>query len=94
MCAVRAPQYRTLVNYRSPEFLGPRIGDKVIFSLLVRLGRKVTCGLQRQGCVCQASSPNDRADWQDCQHTLRGEVCHAVSTGGRPPLTCRSAVAT
>jgi len=33
------PQYRTLVNYRSPEFLGPRIGDKVIFSLLVRVRR-------------------------------------------------------
>ena len=37
--AVLRLQYRTLVNYRSPEFLGPRIGDKVVFSLLVRLTR-------------------------------------------------------
>ena len=28
-------QYRTVSNYKSPEFLGPRIGDKFIFSLLV-----------------------------------------------------------
>ena len=29
-------QYRTLSNYTNGEFLGPRIGDKFIFSLLVR----------------------------------------------------------
>ncbi|GMH35776.1 hypothetical protein BSKO_03644 [Bryopsis sp. KO-2023] len=28
-------KYRTTRNYRNPEFLGPRIGDKVIFSLLI-----------------------------------------------------------
>jgi len=28
-------KYRTSRNYRNPEFLGPRIGDKLIFSLLV-----------------------------------------------------------
>ncbi len=27
-----ALQYRTLKNYRNPEYLGPRIGDKLIFS--------------------------------------------------------------
>ena len=32
-------QYRTLANYKDPEFLGPRIGDKLIFSLLVSLQR-------------------------------------------------------
>ncbi len=29
------PQFRTLSNYRDPQFLGPRIGDKLIFSLLI-----------------------------------------------------------
>jgi hypothetical protein len=33
--SARVCQYRTLSNYRNPEFLGPRIGDKVIFSLLI-----------------------------------------------------------
>jgi ATP-binding cassette, subfamily G (WHITE), member 2 len=28
-------KYRTARNYRNPEFLGPRIGDKVIFTLLM-----------------------------------------------------------
>jgi ATP-binding cassette, subfamily G (WHITE), member 2 len=28
-------QFRTSRNYQNPEFLGPRIGDKVIFSFLV-----------------------------------------------------------
>jgi ATP-binding cassette, subfamily G (WHITE), member 2 len=28
-------KYRTLRNYRSAEFLGPRLGDKVIFALLI-----------------------------------------------------------
>ena len=28
-------KYRTVKNYMNPEFLGPRIGDKVIFALLV-----------------------------------------------------------
>lgn len=28
-------KYRTMSNYRNPEFLGPRIGDKLIFSLLI-----------------------------------------------------------
>lgn len=28
-------KYRTLKNYRNPEYLGPRIGDKLIFSLLI-----------------------------------------------------------
>ena len=28
-------KYRTSRNYRNPEFLGPRIGDKLIFSLLI-----------------------------------------------------------
>eukprot|EP00892_Ulva_mutabilis_P005857 jgi/Ulvmu1/3643/UM017_0057.1 len=28
-------KYRTTRNYRNPEFLGPRIGDKFIFSILV-----------------------------------------------------------
>jgi ATP-binding cassette, subfamily G (WHITE), member 2 len=28
-------KYRTSRNYRNPEFLGPRIGDKLIFSFLV-----------------------------------------------------------
>ena len=28
-------KYRTTRNYRNPEFLGPRIGDKLIFSVLV-----------------------------------------------------------
>ena len=34
-CSMLVSQYRTLGNYRNPEFLGPRIGDKVIFSLLL-----------------------------------------------------------
>ena len=28
-------KYRTTKNYRNPEFLGPRVGDKLIFSILV-----------------------------------------------------------
>lgn len=28
-------KYRTTRNYRNPEFLGPRIGDKFVFSILV-----------------------------------------------------------
>lgn len=28
-------QFRTLKNYRNGAFLGPRIGDKLIFSLLI-----------------------------------------------------------
>jgi ATP-binding cassette, subfamily G (WHITE), member 2 len=28
-------QYRTTRNYMSPEFLGPRIGDKIIMTLLM-----------------------------------------------------------
>lgn len=28
-------QYRTLKNYRSPEFLGPRVMDKLIFSIII-----------------------------------------------------------
>ena len=28
-------KYRTMSNYRNPEFLGPRIGDKLIFSLII-----------------------------------------------------------
>lgn len=28
-------KYRTLKNYRNPEFLGPRIGDKLIFSIII-----------------------------------------------------------
>lgn len=28
-------KYRTISNYRNPQFLGPRIGDKLIFSLLI-----------------------------------------------------------
>jgi ATP-binding cassette, subfamily G (WHITE), member 2 len=28
-------KYRTVRNYQNPEFLGPRIGDKLIFSALI-----------------------------------------------------------
>lgn len=28
-------QYRTTKNYRNGEFLGPRIGDKIIFSIII-----------------------------------------------------------
>eukprot|EP00887_Chlorella_sp_A99_P008260 scaffold12.g8260.t1 len=28
-------QYRTLKNYRNPEFLGPRVADKLIFSIII-----------------------------------------------------------
>ena len=28
-------KYRTTRNYRNPEFLGPRIGDKIIFTFLI-----------------------------------------------------------
>jgi ATP-binding cassette, subfamily G (WHITE), member 2 len=28
-------KYRTLKNYRNPEFLGPRVGDKLIFSIVI-----------------------------------------------------------
>ena len=29
------PQYRTLKNYRNPEFLGPRLADKVISAIVL-----------------------------------------------------------
>ena len=32
LCAV---QYRTTKNYVTGAFLGPRIGDKIVFSLLI-----------------------------------------------------------
>jgi hypothetical protein len=25
-------QYRTIKNYKSPEYLGPRVGDKLVFA--------------------------------------------------------------
>lgn len=28
-------KYRTLKNYKNPEFLGPRVGDKLIFSIII-----------------------------------------------------------
>jgi hypothetical protein len=33
--ATPLPQYRTTKNYRSPDFLGPRVADKLIFSLII-----------------------------------------------------------
>jgi hypothetical protein len=32
-CTAAPPlQYRTLKNYKSPDYLGPRVADKLIFS--------------------------------------------------------------
>ncbi len=28
-------QYRSLKNFRNPEFLGPRLGDKLVFSFII-----------------------------------------------------------
>ena len=40
-------RYRTTKNYRNPEFLGPRVGDKLIFSIIIftlywAIGNKLT----------------------------------------------------
>lgn len=35
LSSVYAVQYRSLKNYVTGAFLGPRIGDKIVFSLLI-----------------------------------------------------------
>ncbi len=35
LSSVCAVQYRSLKNYTTGAFLGPRIGDKIVFSLLI-----------------------------------------------------------
>lgn len=64
-------KYRTMSNYRNPQFLGPRIGDKLIFSLIIMSVRPCPEQLSPQSQISvlhlqlRADLHTDHAAWSD-----------------------------
>lgn len=73
-------QYRTTKNYRNGEFLGPRIGDKIIFSIIIftlwwKVGECMPPGWQ------SARVDFMRAAFNIARHAALRSVCFQLAVG-------------